>query len=298
MESLKNPIRILLVDNDENFREPTAALLNKRGYAVTPVESGELALELVAQGGLTDVVLFELRMKGKNGLSILEELRQLAPKLPIIIMTGRARFTDSFIGRGMEFIDFMQKPIDIERLALRIRDLLYRDESPSRERRLEELIIAESSYSRIYADEPLRNWLGRFRESVFEMIVGNVTGRGHRSVLVFERDDAYLGVLRCSDVIIKLVPEYMGDHPFTGSFTGVFLAQAQTRAQLEVREFVDLRPPLEIEAPLMEAVRLMRHRGVISLPVSRDGELVGIIRDQDLMLELAREVLGDGSDLA
>jgi len=61
-----------------------------------------------------------------------------------------------------------------------------------------------------------------------------------------------------------------------------------------VGELTSPNPRVEIDAPLMEALHLLVSERVINLPVFRDDELVGILRDKDLLLEVANHILGDG----
>ena len=181
----------------------------------------------------------------------------------------------------------------MERLAAAIRESLAKGGAPMREKRLEELVVPASSYRRVYADEPLRVWVQALRDAMFQEVVGDVSQRGHRSILVYERDETFVGMLRWTDVIRALIPDYLEDQAYLSSFTGMFLAQAKVLGKLSVSELVDDRPPLDVNVPLIEVVRVLIDRAAINLPVARDGELVGIVRDKDIMLEVARAMLGD-----
>jgi CheY-like chemotaxis protein len=231
-------------------------------------------------------------MGGMDGIATLQELRKLDEDLPVIILTGHGTPADAAAGIGLEIVDFLQKPVDVDELALHIRELLSRGGQPLREKSLAELIVPVGSYQRVYADEPLQSWVRALRESLFQHVAGHVTQRGHRSVLVYERDEQFLGMLRLPDLIRGLIPTYLRDNPYASAFTGMFLAQTKVMGRMKIRELVDAREPLDIGAPLMAAALLMYRRGVFNLPIARDGHVVGVLRDKDLLLEIARQMPG------
>lgn len=78
---------ILIVDDEESIRRSLAGILSDEGFSTEDAPDGEKALERLRQG-LPDLVLLDIAMPGRDGISILEELRQLWPELPVIMMSG------------------------------------------------------------------------------------------------------------------------------------------------------------------------------------------------------------------
>jgi CheY-like chemotaxis protein len=83
-------IRILLVDDDELFRPMLHAMLERSGFAVDAVKSGNEALARYRESP-SDLVITDLIMPDKEGLETIRELRQEAPAVKIIAMSGGGR---------------------------------------------------------------------------------------------------------------------------------------------------------------------------------------------------------------
>lgn len=83
----QQPIRIVLVDDDDFFRESLGLNLLDEGFEVTSFSSGAPALEHFRDGGLADVILLDWRMPGMNGLEVLRQLRRDGTMTPVIFLT-------------------------------------------------------------------------------------------------------------------------------------------------------------------------------------------------------------------
>jgi DNA-binding response OmpR family regulator len=286
-------IELLLVDDEAEFREATARALERRGFRVIQAESGERALERIGSGA-PDIVVLDLRMEGMDGIDTLTRIRQERRDLPVIILTGHGRFDDVLQGINLNIVDFLQKPVDVERLATLIRKLMSEGrKKPLRERTIGELMVPVSSYRRVYGDQPLREVIVELREAMFQNVTGKVAEHGHRSVLVFDRQEMFLGCLRIIDFIDLVLPTFLRESPYSSYFTGMFLAQCKMVGNQPVSEVLGSQPTVDIDAPLMEAVYLMVGNYLINLPVMKDGEIVGLLRDKDLLLEIAAAIAGE-----
>jgi two-component system, OmpR family, response regulator ChvI len=79
--------RIVIVDDDDWFRESLGLNLIDEGYEVTSFSGGQAALDYFASGGAADVVLLDWRMPGMNGLEVLRSLRRAGNSTPVIFLT-------------------------------------------------------------------------------------------------------------------------------------------------------------------------------------------------------------------
>jgi CheY-like chemotaxis protein len=288
-------IAILLVDDEEDFRRATRQVLGRRGFSVTEAESGEQALELI-RSSVFDVVLLDLRMEGMDGIATLEEIRKVHPALPVIILTGHGELDDAMAGINLHIVDFVQKPAKMEQLAERIRTLVVTGRAvPLRERTVHDLMVPVASYRRLYDDQLLPDAVEALHASMSLEILGKATEKGHRSVLVYDREERFVGMIRVEDILDELLPPYLRDSPYASCFTGMFLAQSKLVGALRVGDLVGGAGSEVVtvtgDAPLMEAVHLMVSIHAVSLPVVQDGKLIGVIRDKDLLLELAGTML-------
>ena len=94
MASLSPPVtpsrpgaRIVLVDDDDSFRELLGLNLLDEGFNVTSFSGGAAALEHFEQGGSADAILLDWRMPGMNGLEVLRRLRERGKSTPVIFLT-------------------------------------------------------------------------------------------------------------------------------------------------------------------------------------------------------------------
>lgn len=296
MESIK----LLLVDDEEDFREATARVLRRRGFEVLLAESGERALEVIQGPSPPQVVLLDLRMDGMDGIATLQEIRKTHPELPVIILTGHGGFEDAIAGIRLEVVDFLQKPVDVAQLASRIQVLLLRDtHAPLREKRIADLMLPVSSYSTVFVDQPVEVALRALRDNLTEVAGGDVVESAVRTVLVTERDGRFVGIIRPHDILRMLIPEVFRGSPYASHFTGMFLARCKLIGNRRIEDLVRIarlaheQPTIDINAPLMGAVHLVTSRHVVNLPVLERGKLVGVLRERDLLLEAAACIVGE-----
>jgi two-component system, NtrC family, response regulator GlrR len=112
--------KILVVDDDPGLLKLMKARLGGAGYHPTLAEGGEQAIAL-AQGEIFDLAILDLKMEGLNGIQLLEELLQIQPFLPIIILTAYGTISNAVEATKKGAYDFLTKPFDAK-------DLLYRME--------------------------------------------------------------------------------------------------------------------------------------------------------------------------
>src|ERR1043165_2816449 len=112
--------RLLVVDDEENLRITTAAILEKEGYDVDTASSGNEAIELLAAADY-DLVLTDLHMEAGEGLSVLNRIRRHAPLTISVVLTGFASVESAIAALQEGAYDYLIKPCDIESMKHTIR---------------------------------------------------------------------------------------------------------------------------------------------------------------------------------
>jgi DNA-binding response OmpR family regulator len=289
---MKKKIDLLLVDDEREFREATSRALSRRGFEVREAESGEEALEALA-AHRPEVVVLDLRMPGLGGIETLRELRAIHEDLPVIILTGQGTLEDAVSGIRMGIADFIQKPADVDLLSSRIRLLIDRGEQQRlHERSIAELMVPVSAYRRVYLDQKVREVIRELSVSLTQVLSGEVAEQGHRSLLVYDRGERFVGVLTLNDVLAHALPVALRGSPYSSYLTGMFIAQCKLIGDAPVGDLLERRKCVDLDAPLMEALNLMVTERMINLPVLDGKELKGVLRDKDLLLEIAGLVSG------
>lgn len=116
---------ILFAEDDADVRKWVAIALESEGHAVRTVEDGEAALAACA-AKRPDVLILDVMMPRRDGLSVCTEIRRTDPALPILMLTARNTERDKVTGLGAGADDYMTKPFGMEELFARIAALLRR----------------------------------------------------------------------------------------------------------------------------------------------------------------------------
>jgi DNA-binding NtrC family response regulator len=119
--------RILIIDDDRAFRVGTGALLSDEGYEVDAAPGADLGLEKLRAEHF-DMVLLDLKMQGRTGLSVLEEVRGSGNDVPVLMLTGFATVDSAVQALKLGADDYLTKPCDNALLRSKIRAILARRE--------------------------------------------------------------------------------------------------------------------------------------------------------------------------
>lgn len=115
--------RILVVDDEENVRVTTAAILEQDGYAVEMASDGREALGKIERGDF-DLVLTDLRMEDMDGSALLGELHTRRPDIVTVVLTGYASIESSIDALRQGVYDYLVKPCVVEDLQRTVRRAL------------------------------------------------------------------------------------------------------------------------------------------------------------------------------
>lgn len=112
-------IKLLLVDDEQDFVETLAERLRLRDFGSTVALDGETALSIVKEG-VPDVMLLDIMMPGINGLEVLERVKGNYPDVQVIIVTGHGGEKEKTQAMKLGAFAYMTKPVDFETLIITI----------------------------------------------------------------------------------------------------------------------------------------------------------------------------------
>src|SRR5215208_6210987 len=118
-------MRLLLIEDDAMIGRAVRQGLADAGFAVDWVTDGRAA-ELALANGVYDLALLDLSLPGKDGMTVLRELRARRDSLPVLIVTARDAVADRIAGLNDGADDYVLKPFDLDELVARVRALLRR----------------------------------------------------------------------------------------------------------------------------------------------------------------------------
>lgn len=116
--------RILLIEDEESYREGVAFMLRKEGFDVVEAADGTIGLAEYDRAG-ADLVLLDLMMPGLPGTEVCKRLRARG-NTPIIMVTARDSEVDKVVGLELGADDYVTKPFSPRELVARIRAVLRR----------------------------------------------------------------------------------------------------------------------------------------------------------------------------
>lgn len=116
-----NEFCVLVVDDEEEFREVTSKRLAKRGLTVMGAESGVKALEMLEKHRI-DVVLLDVKMPEMDGIETLRHIRERKPLIEVVLLTGHASVDSGIEGMKLGAFDYLMKPIELEPLLEKLKD--------------------------------------------------------------------------------------------------------------------------------------------------------------------------------
>jgi len=120
-------MRILLVEDNEKISKYVKQVLTDESYSVDCVFDGESG-ERMAKSGNHDLVILDLMLPEKDGLTVCKNLRDEDFNMPIIMLTAKSEVEDRILGLDGGADDYLIKPFEIKELLARVRALLRRPE--------------------------------------------------------------------------------------------------------------------------------------------------------------------------
>lgn len=112
---------VLVVDDEDEFREVIIKRLVKRGLRVEGAEGGRKALEIL-EHNRTDVVLLDVKMPDMDGIETLRRIRSMQPLVEVVLLTGHASVDSGIEGMKLGAFDYLMKPIELEPLLEKLAD--------------------------------------------------------------------------------------------------------------------------------------------------------------------------------
>ncbi|QGF23987.1 response regulator transcription factor [Raineyella fluvialis] len=205
--------RVLVIEDEESYREALSYMLRKEGFDVVEAPDGTEGLAEFDRGG-ADIVLLDLMMPGISGTEVCRQLR-LQSSVPVIMVTARDTEVDKVVGLELGADDYVTKPFSQRELLARIRAVLRRGQEV-------ELVpdVIESGGVRMDVErhevavngEPVRLALKEFE--LLEMLLrnaGRVMTRGQLIDRVWGAD--YVGDTKTLDVHVKRLRAKIEENP-------------------------------------------------------------------------------------
>ena len=117
--------KILIIDDELDILKTTKYALEDAGYKVYTVDNGEEGLMRLKTVN-PDLILLDLLLPGRTGFQIAQEIKSKDEykNIPIIVISGKTAAVDKYIAVKKGVVEYIEKPIDMDRLLFHINDIL------------------------------------------------------------------------------------------------------------------------------------------------------------------------------
>ncbi len=127
-------MRILVIEDERKVANFIKHGLEEERYIVDTAYDGQTGFE-IAMNNHFDAILLDVMLPGKDGFSILKDLREAGVAVPVLMLTARSTTDDRVVGLDLGADDYLPKPFSFEELAARLRSILRRS-SPEKSTKL------------------------------------------------------------------------------------------------------------------------------------------------------------------
>jgi two-component system response regulator GlrR len=260
-------IKILVVDDDETILKLIRMRLEVEGYQVTTAPSAEKALAL-AKAEVFDIALLDYKLTDRNGIALMEDLLNLDPEMPVIILTAYGTIKGAVEAVKKGAYGYLTKPFDYDELLVQIRNCSEKSGLSKEVRRLKNLVGERYGFENIIGkSEAMRKVLDRVAQAAqvdsFVYISGE-SGTGKELIakslhLASSRKEGPFVPVNCA-----AIPESLLESELFGYEKGAFTGASQSRRGLFAQAdggtfFLDeiSEMPLTMQAKLLRALSEM-----------------------------------------
>ncbi len=220
---------ILVVDDERSIRRTLREILEYEGYEVEEAEDGESALARLRDNRY-DLVLLDIKMPKRDGMDVLATVRQEIPELPVLMISGHATIETAVEATKLGAFDFIEKPPDLNRLLVTVRNALDRGQLEIENRRMRQTIVERQDGERtpILGDSPaitrIKETIERVAPTEARVLITGEPGTGKELVAnwihyLSNRREGPLVEVNCAAIPSELIESELFGHE-KGSFTG------------------------------------------------------------------------------
>ena len=202
--------QLLWVDDEMELLKAQVMFLQKKGYEVTTVSNGTDAIDLCREQSF-DLVLLDEQMPGLSGLETLQRIKQIAPALPVVMVTKSEEENIMEQAIGQKIADYLIKPVNPNQILLTLKKNIHRREI--------ETEVTQSRYQQEFQRLAMQimdcrswnDWVDVYRQLVhWELQLSSTDSGSMTEMLIMQKEEANLGFAK---YIKKNYLEWVKDTP-------------------------------------------------------------------------------------
>lgn len=218
---------ILIVDDDKNMLEVLRSRLESEGYSVTTASEAGVALEAL-KDKIFGLALVDLKLEGKTGIELMQDLHRIVPEIPVIILTAYGTIETAVDAMKLGAYSYLTKPFDRQDLLLKIRNGLERNSLSREIRRLKALVGERYGFENIIGKskkmKEVMDQVSRAAETDSNVYIDGESGTGKELIakslhLLSSRKEEPFVAINCAAIPEGLLEAELFGHE-KGAFTG------------------------------------------------------------------------------
>lgn len=220
---------ILVVDDEASIRRTLREILEYEDYGVDAVVDGEEALSAIRSNAY-DLVLLDVKMPKLDGMEVLKAIAEEAPELPVVMISGHGTIETAVEATKLGAYDFIEKPPDLNRLLLTVRNALDHGQLETQNRRMRQAISEQSSsgLTPIIGEseeiQEIKETITRVAPTEARVLISGENGTGKELVAKWihhesARAEGPLVDVNCAAIPSELIESELFGHE-EGAFTG------------------------------------------------------------------------------
>lgn len=267
----KKPIRILIVDDEEAYRNLLGERFSMLGDSVTLAATGEEALEKIKTDPF-DVGILDLRMPGMDGIDLLKKTREYQPFTEVVFLTGQATVDVAIEAMKLGAYDFLTKPCQLSELQVVVQKAYEKKQLTEKVTRQHELQLRTGAVNLIGespAMQQVKTLISRVAPTESTVLIEGESGTGKEVVAnaahqSSNRSDGPFVVINCGAVPETLLESELFGHE-KGAFTGAIkqksgLFEIADSGTLFIDEISEMSPGMQVK--LLRVLETGRFRRV------------------------------------
>ncbi|CAN5146314.1 sigma-54 dependent transcriptional regulator [soil metagenome] len=224
-----NKPTILVTDDEKSIRNSLREILEFESYNVLVAEDGESALNTV-RNEKVDLLILDIKMKGMDGIEVLEKVKEIEAELPVIMISGHGTIKIAVEATKMGAFDFIEKPPDLNRLLISVRNALSRNKLVEENKRIRselnnvrEMVGESSSIDRI------KKTIDKVAPSTSRVLITGENGTGKELVARWIHEKSNRSSRKFVDVNCAAIPSELLESELFGHEKGAFTGASAQR---------------------------------------------------------------------
>lgn len=257
--------KILIVDDDRNLLELLGLILQASDYEVVIASDGEGALKFV-RNEVFDLSLIDLKLPQTDGITLMHEIHQINPEMPVIILTAHSSVKSAVDAIRMGAFNYLEKPFEPDALLLQIERALENRRLHSEVKRLESILEEKYTFANIIANsarmKTVLSLVSRVAPTDSTVYIHGESGTGKELVakalhFASSRKEKAFTAINCAAIPETLLESELFGYE-KGAFTGAVRSSKGLFAQTDggtlfLDEIGDM--PLALQAKLLRVLQ-------------------------------------------